>query len=459
MKTLYFRIVAMTMLIILGSSVLSFLLSNLYYQSFVKEYNEQKLMSLADDVVREYEAHPTLDLAEYLNTIANLSYQLYVVDPQGHGALYGAPFRDSTIDPAIVQQVQSGHRYHGIMTYKHGLFVTGFFRNTLENSVGVPLHVQNQTYALFLRPNIERMFGEVQILLTMLLVITFMLSLLFLVVFTRFLVNPIKRLTQATKQIAEGQFELKLESNRQDEIGDLARHFSRMAGELKKLEAMRQEFVSNVSHEIQSPLASIQGFSQALRTEDMPPEEQDAYLAIIETESRRLSSLSQQLLTLASLDKEATTFDKMSYRLDEQIREIVLLLEWQWQEKQLHLEVELPDVTVNLDRQLMHLVWINLLTNAIKFTPEHGTISVQLQEGEQDVRVTVRDTGRGIPTDELPRIFDRFYKGDKARNRTQAGTGLGLAIVQKIIKLHRGAVHVESELGVGTSFFITLPRL
>ncbi|MGZ4123580.1 MAG: sensor histidine kinase, partial [Tumebacillaceae bacterium] len=337
--------------------------------------------------------------------------------------------------------------------------VTGFFENTLDNSVGVPLHAGGKVYALFLRPNIERMFGEVRILFALLLVLTFSISLLLLVIFTRFLVNPIKRLTKATQQIAEGEFDISLDVSRTDEIGELARHFSQMTDELRKVENMRQEFVSNVSHEIQSPLTSIQGFALALRTEELPDEERESYLAVIEAESRRLSSLSTQLLTLARLDKETAMPEKTAFRLDEQIREVVLLLEWQWEEKDLQLVLDLPEVTVQGDRQLLHLVWINLLTNSIKFTPPGGTLRVQVTPQPHEVMVAVQDSGIGIPQSELKRVFERFYKADKSRNRTQSGSGLGLAIVQKIVHLHRGRVEVQSEPGVGTTFSIRLPHL
>ncbi|MBL0385739.1 HAMP domain-containing protein [Tumebacillus sp. ITR2] len=459
MRTLYVRIVVLTILALLVSSVLSFLLANLYYQSFLKSYNEEKLMGVAESLVAEYEANPTLELDPYLQTAAHLNYQLFTIDEQGHRTSYGTEFKDDRLDDGVVQRVLGGEKYQGILENRHGLFVTGFFENTLQNSVGVPLHVGGKTYAVFLRPDIERMFGEVRVLLAFLLVGTLVLSLLFLVVFMRFVVKPINRLTAATQKIAEGEYDIRLESSRRDEIGELARQFSKMAGELKQVEAMRQEFVSNVSHEIQSPLTSIKGFSQALRTADMEADERDLYLGIIEAESERLSSLSKQLLTLASLERESAAPDKTPYRLDEQIREAVLVLEWQWQEKNLHMALDLPEVTVQGDRQLLHLVWINLLTNAIKFTPAEGSVEVELINEGSDLWITIRDTGIGIPASEVPRVFERFYKGDKSRNRTAAGSGLGLAIVSKIVALHRGHIHVESEWGVGTEVRVRLPRL
>lgn len=186
---------------------------------------------------------------------------------------------------------------------------------------------------MFVRPSIEQQFGEVHVMFAVLLAAMFLLNLLFILVFTRYLVRPIQKLSHATKKLAEGEYEIQLDIARKDEIGELAANFAQMAESLKQLDDMRQEFVSNVSHEIQSPLASIQGFSQAIRSGGVTEVQRDEYLTIIEEESRRLSSLSKQLLTLASLDKETGLYEPTVYRLDEQLRQVVLLLERQWQQK------------------------------------------------------------------------------------------------------------------------------
>lgn len=260
------------------------------------------------------------------------------------------------------------------------------------------------------------------------------ISVVLILVFTRYLVKPLKTLTQATKKLAEGEYEIQLDILRRDEIGNLAANFAQMTQSLKQLDDMRQEFVSNVSHEIQSPLTSIQGFSQAIRSGEVSAEQQEAYLKIIEEESRRLSSLSKQLLTLASLDKETSLYEPSVYRLDEQLRQVLLMLEMQWQDKRLHIDLELPETSIFADKLLLNQVWMNLITNSIKFTPPEGTIRIGIRKDERIV-VTIEDTGTGISESELPHVFDRFYKGDKSRNRSLVGSGLGLAIVKKIVHM------------------------
>jgi signal transduction histidine kinase len=236
----------------------------------------------------------------------------------------------------------------------------------------------------------------------------------------------------------------------------MARHFTQMAEALQKLDEMRQTFVANVSHEIQSPLTSIQGFAQAAREDEVTGEERRRYLAIIEEESRRLSLLGKQLLTLAALDKDSGVVKKTTFRLDEQIRQVVLVSEWQLREKEMAVELELPEADVTADKQLLHQVWLNLIANAIKFSERGGSVSIEMNVG-RETAVTVRDNGAGIPEAELPHIFDRFYKADKARNRTRSGSGLGLSIVHKIVQVHGGTVEVRSRLGEGTAFTVRLP--
>ncbi|GEB34783.1 MULTISPECIES: sensor histidine kinase [Brevibacillus] len=457
MRSLYFRVVLMFVAIVIVSGTLGFLLANEYYQRNMRTYNEQKITRIGQQIIDLYEHNAaSMDLPAFMTHVANLNFQLYLVDENGQVQTFGAPFRDQQIEPQIVQKVLAGETYRGIAEEQHGLFVTGFFENTLKNSIGLPLEAEGRKYALFVRPSIEQQFGEVHVMFAVLLAAMFLLSLMFILIFTRYLVRPIQKLSQATKKLAEGEYEIQLDISRRDEIGELAANFAQMTESLKQLDDMRQEFVSNVSHEIQSPLASIQGFSQAIRSGGMPEAQKAEYLAIIEEESRRLSSLSKQLLTLASLDKETGLYEPSEYRLDEQLRQVVLLLERQWQQKKLELELELPDTLVTADKQLFNQVWINLLSNSIKFTPPHGTIFVSIRQSP-DIAVIIRDTGIGISEEERQHIFERFYKGDKSRNREATGSGLGLAIVQKIVQVAKGSIEIDSQTGVGTTIKVTLP--
>ena len=255
----------------------------------------------------------------------------------------------------------------------------------------------------------------------------------------------------ALEQISRGDFSVFLPESKDVHFNDLTKAVNDMARNLGDLDKMRSDFISNVSHEIQSPLTSIGGFAALLKT-DLPEEERRRYAEIIETESRRLSGLSDNLMKLSSLDNKTVT--RHDFRLDKQLQNVILALEPHWAAKKITFEADLEKTTVNGDEELLSQVWTNLLHNAVKFTPQDGIIYVSLKDGS----IKIADTGCGIPQEELPRIFERFYKVDKARDRSLGGNGLGLSIVKKILDLHDWPIHVESELGKGTAFTITLPE-
>ncbi|MFU2031602.1 envelope stress sensor histidine kinase HitS [Bacillus wiedmannii] len=262
------------------------------------------------------------------------------------------------------------------------------------------------------------------------------------------------------QKIAKGDFSVKIrnEEKYDGEIGVLVKSINDMTDELNAMEKMRQEFVSNVSHEIQSPLTSIKGFARALQDNNLSEEKRKHYLTIIETETTRLSKLSQNLLKLTLLESEEYTPEKATYRLDQQLKQIVLNSEPQWAEKEIELELDLEKVDVIADQESMSQVWINLIHNSIKFTPSGGTITIQLKEYEKVVEVRIRDSGIGISEEQKQHIFERFYKADSSRNRTYGGSGLGLAIVKKVLDLHQGEIKVESEEGNGTEFIVCIPN-
>jgi signal transduction histidine kinase len=220
---------------------------------------------------------------------------------------------------------------------------------------------------------------------------------------------------------------------------------------------MRQEFISNVSHEIQSPLTSIRGFAQALRNDKLSSENRLHYLNIIEAESMRLSKLSDNLLRLASLESDTIRFEPKPYRLDKQLRRIVLSCEPQWVDKNINMDVSLEEVEINADEDMMNQVFINLINNSIKFTPEGGSVTVDLCKKSDTIEFKITDTGVGIAEDDQDHIFQRFFKGDKSRRPEIKGNGLGLSIVKKIVDLHHGTIKIQSKLGVGTTFTVSFP--
>lgn len=268
------------------------------------------------------------------------------------------------------------------------------------------------------------------------------------------------KIINAIEKIAKGDFNVRLDYDPQRDhhpFDELVKSVNNMAVELGQMEKMRQEFIANVSHEIQSPLTSIRGFAQALRNEKLGMEDKMHYLKIIESESMRLSKLSDNLLKLASLEAETIKFEPRRYRLDKQLRNIVLACEPQWTEKGIEMEVLLDEAEIKADEDLLSQVWINLIHNSIKFTGDGGKIGISLKLSGDKIEFEISDTGLGISKEDQKHIFERFYKADKSRVPSNKGSGLGLSIVKKIVDIHHGSVTVQSAAGEGTIFTVLLP--
>lgn len=458
MKSLYVRMSVLFCSIIIISSVLGFLASNLYYQAMIKPQNDAKLTKMAVGLQQFIQDHPD-GVEEYLLSTASLGYKMYLSNGHGEERYYGLPFRKNDLEQSDLQKVLAGEIYHGVADFPSKLFVTGFFDNQLRNSIGLPVVIGGETYALFMRPDAEVQFGELRIFFAVLIVVSVLFCLWFVLVTVLHVVKPITRLTAATKRISKGRYDIKLNTRRRDEIGQLASHFMIMSQELERTNRARQEFVANVSHEIESPLTSIQGFAHALKDPALPENQRLEYLSIIDGESRRLSMLSKQLLTLSSLDYDEHALQKKSFDLRAQLRQVVQIMEWRLTEKELAVRLHVAEITLQGDTNLLYQVWMNLVSNAIKYTPPGGSITISAEAKGGTCTVTVADTGEGIPAEQLPMIFDRFYKVDQARTRDSNSSGLGLAIAKKIIETHGGSIDAESTVGKGTIFTVNLPLL
>lgn len=315
MRTLYVRIFLITVAVIIVSSVLGFFFSNIYYHAKLKDFNDEKLVGIAMEMKKfaEEQSKPGT-VEQYLHNAAALGYEIYVTDGQGDDQFYGREFREKDLDRQAVRLVLGGDVYHGVAEFPSQPFITGFFDNQLSNTVGVPLQVGDARYAMFMRPDVILQFGELRIFFALIGALTVGISVLIFLFSTRYLVNPIERLSEATKRIAQGNYNLKLNTARRDEIGQLAQHFMIMSRELERVDQARQQFVSNVSHEIQSPLTSIQGFAQLVADRELPEQEREHYASIIEEESRHLSLLSKQLLLLSSLEQGHEDLTRTTFR-------------------------------------------------------------------------------------------------------------------------------------------------
>jgi len=339
-------------------------------------------------------------------------------------------------------------------------------RAILETCLVIGIFVGTWTGAFYTEPYVSRLFGFEEGGYAAYLTAS-VISLVYLgVILAGFIIfawsrhlEMLKLITDGLRRISKGDFRgIKAEKKFDGELDTIVTSINQMAEELSQLETMRQEFISNVSHEIQSPLTSIRGFALALQNDNLNGEDRLRYLQIIETETMRLSKLSDNLLKLTMLEAEDPHIEMKRYALDKQLRTIVLALEPQWQAKAVELDIALEETNIEADEESLSQVWTNLLHNAIKFTGERGTIRVELRlQPKGWAEVAIADNGIGIDAKQLPHIFERFYKADASRNRARGGSGLGLSIVKKIVDLHAGEVAVASVIGEGTTFTVRLP--
>lgn len=274
-------------------------------------------------------------------------------------------------------------------------------------------------------------------------------------IISRKMVKPIQKLTDATKKVASGDFSIKLETQRDDEVGELTNNFNKMVTELGSLESLQKEFIDNVSHEIKTPISSIQGFTQLLRDNNLSVEERMEYLDVIEEESNRLLNLTTNMLKLSKLQNQNRITNKEQIDVSEQIRRTITLLEPKWREKEISFNICLEEKYFYGDEELIFQVWVNLLDNAIKFSKQHGEIDITLKEKEDTIEIKIKDNGIGMSEEKIKRIFTRFYQIDKSHS--EKGSGLGLAIVKRIVELSDGKIDVESKKDVGTTITVNLP--
>jgi two-component system phosphate regulon sensor histidine kinase PhoR len=316
--------------------------------------------------------------------------------------------------------------------------------------------LMGRVYGWLGRPSQEYTAGLINMLVGVLLFL--LLAVCFSLFFRGWERAFYKSIIEGLRRIAQGDFSVVLEKHKDyGEFREIAESINEMASELGRMETMRQDFISNVSHEIQSPLTSIRGFARALREESLSSVSRRHYLDIIEAESTRLSGLSDNLLKLSALESGNFPFELKIYRLDKQLRDMILTSEPQWLEKNIEVEAELAEIEAEAVEDLMSQVWTNLLHNSIKFTPEGGSIHVRLGIVDHHIEVEIKDSGIGISPEDLPRIFERFYKADKARSASGGGSGLGLSLVKKIVEIHKGSVTATSHPGEGTAFVVRLP--
>lgn len=272
---------------------------------------------------------------------------------------------------------------------------------------------------------------------------------------SRVLLRPLRDIIHAMQKLADGDFSVRLSLNGPPEISQLSESFNIAAEELGNTELLRSDFINNFSHEFKTPIVSIKGFAEMLKYDDIPPEERNRYLEIIIDESDRLSVLATNVLNLSKVEKQTILTDRCVFDVSEQIRKCVILMQPKWEKKNLAVEIDAPEhIDFCGNEEMLSQVWLNLLDNAVKFSPDGECVFLELIQIKIGIRFVIRNTGTTLSAEVQERVFDKFYQGDNSH--ASAGNGLGLSLVKKITELHGGYTEVRcSESDV--EFIIGIP--
>ncbi|MCQ2080850.1 MAG: HAMP domain-containing histidine kinase [Lachnospiraceae bacterium] len=345
-------------------------------------------------------------------------------------------------------------------------YVTGKFFNYFEEdylSVFSPItsdfKVKGYVVVHYPLSSIEKEKESLLAIDYLMLIILFLLSLIILIFFTEMVYLPIRKITEATEQYASGNMHYELSMDSDDEIGYLGATVSYMAQEIASAEDDQKKFIANVSHDFRSPLTSIKGYLEAMIDGTIPPEMHEKYLNIVLNETERLRKLTNGLLTLNNLNTKGMLLDVSVFDINQEIRNVVASFEGTCIKKAIAIELILTgdELPVKADCEKIKQVMYNLVDNAIKFSHPDSIIKIETSEKKNKVFVSVKDSGIGIPKEQLSQVFERFYKSDLSRGKDKKGTGLGLSIAREIIRAHGENINVISTEGIGSEFIFSLP--
>lgn len=466
-KTLYLKfILAYIAFGSISFVLIATLFSKLTFEHLLNEkaaalYKEATLISThyADNFYRaSLEAGDVRDQLEAIDTFTQAA--IWIINPDGE-LLYNST--DTSVDEQNTVVIQHFNPTDtGSDYYMVGRFYGSFEEDVLSvfSPINSNFRVQGYVVMHYSIENIERSRDSLMNIYYMALLIMFVLSLLVLLVFTIVVYRPLRKITRATEEYADGNLTHTIEVNKDDEIGHLAASLNYMASELSKGEDNQKQFIANVSHDFRSPLTSIKGYIEAMEDGTIPPEMMGKYLKIVLNETERLTKLTNSLLSLNNLNTRGMHLDISDFDINAVIKNTAATFEGTCKAKRIRFKLVLcgEKLFVTADMGKIQQVLYNLIDNAIKFSEQGSDIKLETSEKNDTVFVSVKDSGIGIPKESQKLVFDRFYKTDLSRGKDKKGTGLGLAITKEIINAHHENINVISTVGVGTEFIFTLPR-
>lgn len=290
-------------------------------------------------------------------------------------------------------------------------------------------------------------------------VVSIFITLITIFFLSKFIVSPLIEMKKVTEQLSQGNHEYKLNTNRDDELGDLARAIQFLSDNIERLKRDRNEFLSSISHDLRTPLTYLKGYADVATRPNLTNEQRNEYLGIIKEESENVVKLIQDLFELAKMDENQFTIHKQTIQLKGFLEKIIFKFQPAYQEKKINLLLYCDEeILAAIDSERFRQVITNLLDNALKHSPEKSNVTVKVRQAKHKsiTIISVTDEGEGIPEADIPFIWDRLYRVEKSRSRSTGGSGLGLAIVKKIVESHGGEIVVSSVVNQGTTFKIQL---
>lgn len=274
---------------------------------------------------------------------------------------------------------------------------------------------------------------------------------------SKIFVSPMMKLGDAMRKVAGGDFTVRLDcTSKIRDVREVYGSFNTMVKELGNTETLQTDFVSNVSHEFKTPINAIEGYASLLQDSQLTDEQKNAYIDKIIFNTRRLSDLVGSILLLSKVNNQTISLKASTFRLDEQVRQSILALESKWEKKEIEFDIDLDEIEYTGYENLLSHVWLNLIDNAVKFSPQNGQIRIRLKQPDGSVTFSIWDNGLPIPEADIDRIFNKFYQGDNSH--ASEGNGLGLALVRKIVAAAHGTINVTSSEDAGTEFVVALPN-
>lgn len=274
---------------------------------------------------------------------------------------------------------------------------------------------------------------------------------------SKIFVSPMMKLGDAMRKVAGGDFTVRLDcTSKIRDVREVYGSFNTMVKELGNTETLQTDFVSNVSHEFKTPINAIEGYASLLQDSQLTDEQKNAYIDKIIFNTRRLSDLVGSILLLSKVNNQTISLMASTFRLDEQVRQSILALESKWEKKEIEFDIDLDEIEYTGYENLLSHVWLNLIDNAVKFSPQNGQIRIRLKQLDGSVTFSIWDNGLPIPEADIDRIFNKFYQGDNSH--ASEGNGLGLALVRKIVAAAHGTINVTSSEDAGTEFVVALPN-